>query len=56
VSNQLTKADVARKRKNPNSNSLWSALKNGGPIVWLSCIVMGLGNFATGQIIKGLIF
>ena len=55
VSNQLTKADVARKRaKNPNS--LLSALTNGGPVVWLSCLIMGLGNFAAGQFIKGLIF
>ena len=55
MSNQLTKADVARKRaKNPNS--LWSALANGGPVVWLSCLIMGFGNFVAGQIIKGLIF
>lgn len=55
MSNQLTKADVARKRaKNPNS--LWSALANGGPVVWLSCLIMGFGNFVAGQFIKGLIF
>ena len=55
MSNQLTKADAARKRvKNPTS--LLSALKNGGPIVWLSCLVMGLGNIAAGQFIKGLLF
>lgn len=55
MSNQLTKADVARKRgKNPNS--LWSALANGGPVVWLSCIIMGFGNLVAGQFIKGLIF
>ena len=55
MSNQLTKADVARKRaKNPNS--LWSALANGGPIVWISCLIMGFGNFVAGQFIKGLIF
>ena len=55
MSNQLTKADAARKREK-NPNSLWSALKNGGPIVWLSCLIMGFGNFAAGQFIKGLIF
>ncbi len=33
-----------------------NALKNGGPIVWLSCIVMGLGNIFAGQYIKGLMF
>ena len=55
MSNQLTKADAARKRaKNPTS--LLSALTNGGPIVWLSCLIMGMGNFAAGQFIKGLIF
>ena len=37
-------------------NSLITALKNGGIIVWLSCLIMGLGNFAAGQIIKGALF
>ena len=55
MSNQLTKADVARKRAG-NSNSLWSALANGGPVVWISCLIMGFGNFVAGQFIKGLIF
>ena len=36
--------------------SLKTALTKGGVIVWLSCLVMGLGNFAAGQFIKGLIF
>lgn len=36
--------------------TLISALKNGGPVVLLSCLIMGLGNFAAGQFIKGLIF
>ena len=31
-------------------------MKNGGPMVWLSCLVMGLGNILNGQIIKGLLF
>ena len=55
MSNQLTKADVARK-KGKNPNSLWSALANGGPVVWLSCLVMGFGNLVAGQFIKGLLF
>ncbi len=38
------------------STSLQSALKNGGPVVWASCLVMGLGNFAAGQYLKGLLF
>ena len=55
MSNQLTKADVSRKRaKDPSS--LLSALQNGGPVVWASCLVMGLGNIAAGQIVKGIIF
>ena len=55
MSNQLTKADAARKRaKNPTS--LLSALKNGGPLVWISCLIMGFGNIMAGQFIKGLIF
>ena len=41
---------------NIESTSLLSALKNGGVIVWLSCLIMGLGNFAAGQMIKGLLF
>ena len=55
MANTLTKADAARK-KAAKSGSLISALRNGGPMVWLSCLVMGLGNFAAGQYIKGLIF
>ncbi len=51
--NELTKI-AAKKKTNPYSLS--SALKNGGAIVWLSCLVMGLGNFAAGQFVKGLIF
>lgn len=56
MSNQLTKADVARKRENKNPYSLLSALQNGGPIVWLSCLIMGLGNIMAGQFIKGILF
>ena len=56
MSNQLTKADAARKRVKPETYSLFSALKNGGPIVWLSCLIMGLGNIFAGQFIKGLLF
>ena len=33
-----------------------SALTNGGPVVWASCLVMGLGNMVAGQIAKGLVF
>ncbi len=52
--NALTKAAAANKKGDPTS--LLSALKNGGPIVWLSCLIMGLGNIFAGQFIKGLMF
>ena len=54
-SNSLTKAAAARRRA-ANPYSLGSALTNGGPWVWASCLLMGLGNFVAGQIIKGLLF
>ena len=53
--NQLTKTAAAR-RRNTEPFSLMNALKNGGSMVWLSCLVMGLGNFAAGQTVKGLLF
>ena len=56
MSNQLTKADAARKRSLGKPGSLIEALQNGGPLVWASCLVMGLGNIAAGQFIKGIIF
>lgn len=55
MSNTLTKAATVRRRR-VDPNSLGSALKNGGPLVWLSCLIMGLGNVFAGQIIKGLLF
>ena len=56
MSNQLTIADAARKRTEGNPNNLFNALRTGGPVAWLSCIVMGLGNIVAGQFIKGLMF
>ena len=52
---ELTKTAAARQKK-LDPNGLIYALKNGGPLVWLSCLIMGFGNFAAGQYIKGLIF
>ncbi len=52
---ELTKTAAAKQRKT-DPTSLISALKNGGPVVWLSCLIMGLGNIFAGQIIKGLLF
>ena len=54
MSNALTKAAV--RRNDLRDPSLLTAMKNGGPMVWLSCLVMGLGNILNGQIIKGLLF
>ena len=39
-----------------NPYSLSAALKNGGPLIWLSCLIMGLANIVSGQIILGLLF
>ena len=55
MSNTLTKADSARKRAQ-NVDSLVAALRCGGPVVWISCLIMGFGNILAGQFIKGLIF
>ena len=55
MSTTLTKADIARKRM-ASSDSLIAALRNGGVVVWLSCLVMGLGNMMAGQFVKGLLF
>ena len=55
MSNQLTKADAKRKL-GKNSDSLLSAMSNGGPLVWISMLIFGFGNICAGQIIKGLIF
>lgn len=53
--NTLSKTAASR-QKGAGSDSLLTALKNGGVLVWLSCLVMGLGNLAAGQIIMGLLF
>lgn len=47
-------AKIAASKKQPDT--LRNALKNGGAIAWASCLIMGLGNFAAGQFVKGLIF
>ena len=54
VSKTLTKTAAANRKV--TDAGLGTALKNGGPAVWLSCLVMGLANILNGQIIKGLIF
>ena len=51
---ELTK-NAARQRKG-NADTLMNALKNGGPVAWLSCLIMGFGNIAAGQYVKALLF
>jgi len=51
----MTKAADVR-RKNVDKGSLSYALKNGGPVVWASALIMGLGNFMAGQGFKALLF
>ena len=53
-SNELIKKADARRNSAPDT--LLGALKSKNPFVLLSFLIMGLGNFAAGQIIKGLIF
>ena len=52
---ELTNAADVR-RKNVDKGSLSYALKNGGPVVWASCLIMGLGNLMAGQGFKALLF
>ena len=53
-SKELAKVAAAQQKKTPDT--LAAALKSGNPIVLVSFLVMGLGNIAAGQVIKGLIF
>ena len=53
--NTLTKT-AAPRLKAADPYSLTAALKNGGPLVWASCLIMGLANIAAGQFIMGLLF
>ena len=55
MSNTLTKTAAAR-QKAADPFSLSAALKKGGPLVWLSCLVMGLANILNGQLIMGLLY
>ena len=53
-SKELAKVAAAQQKKTPDT--LAAALTSGNPIVLVSFLVMGLGNIAAGQVIKGLIF
>ena len=53
-SKELAKVAAAQQKQTPDT--LAAALKSGNPIVLASFLVMGLGNIAAGQVIKGLIF
>ena len=51
---QAQEVKLSSIEKNPYS--LRCALAKGGWRVWLSCLIMGLGNVFAGQILKGLLF
>lgn len=53
-SNELIKKADARRNAAPDT--LLGALKSKNPLVLLSFLIMGLGNLAAGQVVKGLIF
>ena len=52
---QLTK-NAARYQTDISKVSLLNALANGGPLVWVSALIMGFGNLMAGQVIKALLF
>ncbi len=56
MSTKKIKKTAPAQRMMAESDTLFGALKNGGSIVWLSCLVMGLANMMSGQMIKGLLF
>lgn len=53
--NTLTKT-AAPRLKAADPFCLSAALKNGGPLVWASCLIMGIANIAAGQFVMGLLF
>ncbi len=53
MSKALEKSSKVNKKQ---QTSLLSALTKGGPAVWFSCLIMGLGNLVAGQVVKGLLF
>ncbi|MBE6976455.1 MAG: sugar ABC transporter permease [Ruminococcaceae bacterium] len=48
--------DAALPGRKEKSATLIGAFKNGGPVTWLSSLMMGLGNLFAGQILRGLLF
>ena len=56
MSTQELKKTAAARRKKANPYSFLNAIRYGGPIAWISCLIMGFGNICAGQIVKGLIF
>lgn len=54
MSNSLVKASA--RRGAGAFPSLAESLQTGGPVVWASCLIMGLANIVAGQFIKGLLF
>ncbi len=56
MSTKKIKKTAPAQRIAAESDSLFGALKNGGPVIWLSCLIMGFANMMSGQMIKGLLF
>ena len=54
---KLEKTAFVKERAVKNTScGLTDAVSRGGPSVWASLLVMGLGNVLCGQVIKGLLF
>ena len=56
MSATLAKNAKKEQRRLANPYSLAAALQNGGPVVWLSCLIMGFANILNGQFLMGLLF
>ena len=56
VSTKQLAKNAARYQTDISKVSLLNALANGGPLVWVSALVMGFGNLMAGQVIKALLF
>ena len=56
VSTKQLAKNAARYQTDISKVSLLNALANGGPLVWVSALIMGFGNLMAGQVIKALLF
>ena len=56
VSTKQLAKNAARYQTDISKVSLLNALANGGPLVWVSALIMGFGNLMAGQVLKALLF